>query len=182
MEFKASKELGLMASSFKIKKEDKHFSDKDSVIKYHVDYMKRLMLERGAFNPMVIFRKDNDVMCCVDMKGDREMWGMLVRTAHSVNPDWVVFLSEAFMKKENPKKINKETLDAIYQHGDLQREFEMGYDDVDECIILTCWFGNDKPITITIEVKKKDTKVIGFGKTTKSDDFQGYVKDLGNKE
>ena len=154
----------------KIDVKDGDLNDEDEVVNFHKGYVKRAIMEDGGINPMVVFKRNNKVVVTVLPSSDemRPVWKIAIRSALDIEPEWCVFMSEAYMKqqtidkKEKNYKERMKSLENIYRHGDLQREFKLGQVDVKEIINFVFWFGK-KRFGNMIEIIRDDSgKIIDF--------------------
>jgi len=146
----------------------------EKISDFHINFAKNIMLESGRLTPMIAFMKDKKLLSQVLVGAvGREEIKVILELTKAQNPEWFVVMHEAYMKQFDIRKVNPDITKTM-QHGDIKREFEMGFDDVKECVVVNTYMG-DKQLFSYVPIEKKDGKIIGFGKPLKTKNAEGFL-------
>jgi len=144
------------------------------LLKFHVAFAKRTLLRDNSLTPMLISCKDDEVVPICFADSPREVIHALIQRVKSNNPEWMVFMTESYMKEYDARKTDIKGIESTMRHGDLKREFNSGFKNVKEAFIVNAYYG-DKKLFVTYEVKKQNDKVIGFEKIGETDKAEGFL-------
>jgi hypothetical protein len=145
----------------------------EEVSKFHVDYAKRTIKGQGYFSSMMVAKKGKLITPIV-IPIDREKKKFILEFLKSQTPDWLVYMDEMYFREIRNEKINPDGFLAQYQHGDMERSFKIGDEEVKEGMIVHTYM-NGQSLFVSFEVIKKDGEIVGFGEERKTTEAKGYL-------
>ena len=141
------------------------------ILDEHENFVKEVLKRQKEIVPMVIVSKQNKRIVNTLVGVDRDQIKFFLNKMSDRKPDWMLFLSEAYMEQRHTKGETREQLEQIkktYEHGSLEMQFKMGNPHVSEVIIFTAYSPDGK---LQRALDKKTMKNI-YGDI---DTFEGYL-------
>lgn len=142
----------------------------DELVRYHEKFMREALMERDSMAPMVVYSRNKKITAGV-MILDRERMRIALRKIKSLNPDWIVFMFEAYAQKFKGFKDNEE---PDIEPGDLKKAFDMHDPTVTEVVTLQVYCGKEKRMLM---FEKKGKELV---KKCEVSDFSGYLDVMGD--
>jgi len=105
---------------------------------------------------------------------EREKKKFILEFLKSQTPDWLVYMDEIYYREIRKDKVNTDGFLATYQHGDMERNFKIGDEEVKEGLMINTYM-NDDFLSVSFEVIKKNGEVVDFGEERKSTERNGYM-------
>lgn len=132
------------------------------LVEKHQDFAKDVLKHNKELMPQLILCKDNKIIATV-IQGDRDAIKSVIEAVSKLSPDWLVFLTEAYMRREE----RNSNLDK-YRAGYLAEKYESGDKTVQEVIIIQAYNSDGKLMRMldkaTFKQVEKDTE-----------EFDGYL-------
>jgi len=167
----------------------------DELVKFHVDFIKKIVKKKGSLTSQVVFCKNSQVTAMVCPTG-REGIKLALITASQANPEWIVTMYEGFsinVQKEKEGETRQEFLKrsltymSVLKHGDLERAFKLGDKTVKDCIMLVVYMKDKKRMIVFEKLRNRSLKKVD--EVTEKKGFGGFltlekktVKDLVKEE
>ena len=152
----------------------------DDIVKFHENFIKKIVKERGSLTPQISFCKDNLVTPVICL-GGREIKGAIL-LAKINDPDWIVIMYEGYQRqldmKPNEGETRKEALNrgltylSSVKHGDLERAYKLGDRTVKDSIILIVYKKNEKRMLVFEKLRNRTLKKLD---ENYMDEFSGYL-------
>jgi len=134
--------------------------DLKSLLDFHEEFAKMWIAVSGSLSPHVIVRKGNTISSYVLVGKKKDIKRFLTRVEQS-QPDWVVFLAEAYSKTYKASQFE-------YRPGDHKAAKEAGDETVKDIIVIQAYSREGKLLR---ELDKETLKRIGDD----GDDFEGWL-------
>lgn len=133
---------------------------------YNTGYIEGRLQKKSELMPMIVFSHNDEVTVMALADISRQMTRMTLKTIRMLKPQWMCFMTEAYMRKYKPDAGG---VPPDYEHGNMEKSFEMGDPTVIDAVILQIYFGKQKRM-VTWEKTKK-----GLVNKMSVDNFEGYL-------
>ena len=144
----------------------KPFKTIEDLVSHEKKILDGMILNPEGLSPIVIFSK-NDEVSVMMLRVEREQIQKILAGIKSVDPDWMIFMSEAYMRTV------KSIACPDYEHGNLQKSFEMGDPTVQEIVNLQVYMGKEKMMVV---FRKENNKLVELHRNS---EFSGFL-DVGD--
>jgi len=128
----------------------------EELLNSHEDFAKKCIKDKGDFLPQVIMCKDKKISVMV-VATPREGIRAVLDLVQKSKPEWVVFISEGYMRVTKDKEALKN-----YETGELEKGFNSGDKTISEVVIIHAYTKTQKMARIidkkTWKKVEKDTE------------------------
>lgn len=119
---------------------------------FHINYAKGVLKEENSLAPMICSRKDGRVLAeLLTGSIDRNIIKIALESVKRKSPEWFVLMHEGY-----------------------ERNFDLGFSDVKECVIVNTYTETER-LFATFSIEKEGERVIGFGEVERTEYAEGYL-------
>jgi hypothetical protein len=139
----------------------------EEIVEYNENFVKKTIDEAGKIEPMIVFSKNGQIICGA-LFVQRPAMREILKKIRSKNPDWVVFMFEAYYRKY------KEEPSEDFENGNLEKSYNMGDPTVKLAVVLQIYCGDKKRV---ITYDRNENRLTN---RMEAKEFSGYMDDMSD--